>query len=140
MPTKEIILGINWEQNSTASLMIDNEIVGCSSEERFSKVKNDERYPINAINWLLQEFNVSASEITSVCFISKVWSPIYILARHYTNFSMDDYLLEQKKYWYPKIYLNKKISYLKLFKKKIDCFKQMMIYLDVILLLNCFKR
>jgi carbamoyltransferase len=120
MPTKEIILGINWEQNSTASLMIDNEIVGCSSEERFSKVKNDERYPINAINWLLKEFNVSALEITSVCFISKVWSPIYILARHYTNFSMDDYLLEQKKYWYPKIYLNKKISYLKLFKKKID--------------------
>jgi len=69
MPTKEIILGINWEQNFTASLMIDNEIMGCSSEERFSKVKNYEIYPINAINWLLQEFNVSASEITSVCFI-----------------------------------------------------------------------
>jgi hypothetical protein len=49
-----------------------------------------------------------------------VWSPIYILARHYINFSMNDYLLEQKKYWYPKIYLNKKISYLKLFKKKVD--------------------
>ena len=120
MKNRNIILGINWEQNSSASLMIENKIVGCSSEERFSKVKNDERYPINAINWLLKEFKVSTLEITSVCFISKVWSPIYILTRHYTNFSMDDYLLEQKKYWYPKIYLNKKISYLKLFKKKID--------------------
>ena len=38
-----IILGINWEQNSSASLMINGEIVGCASEERFSKIKNDER-------------------------------------------------------------------------------------------------
>ncbi len=120
MSAKNIILGINWEQNSTASLMIDGKIVGCSSEERFSKIKNDERYPLNSINWLIKEFKISPKEITSICFISKVWSPIYILTRHYTNFSMDDYYEEQKKYWYPKIYQNKKISYLNLFKKKID--------------------
>ena len=42
MKNRNIILGINWEQNSSASLMIENKIVGCSSEERFSKVKNDE--------------------------------------------------------------------------------------------------
>ena len=39
----EIIIGINWEQNSTASLMINGEIKGCVSEERFSNIKNDER-------------------------------------------------------------------------------------------------
>ena len=50
-----IILGINWEQNSSASLMIDGKIVGCSSEERFSGIKNDERYPYQAINWLLKK-------------------------------------------------------------------------------------
>jgi carbamoyltransferase len=120
MKNRNIILGINWEQNSSASLMIENKIVGCSSEERFSKVKNDERYPINAINWLLSEFKISTDEITSVCFISKVWSPMYILTRHYTNFSMEDYNIEQRSYWYPKIYQNKKISYLKLFNQKID--------------------
>jgi len=67
MKNRNIILGINWEQNSSASLMIENKIVGCSSEERFSKVKNDERYSINAINWLLSEFKISKDEITSVC-------------------------------------------------------------------------
>ena len=49
---KEIILGINWEQNSTAALMINGEIVSCVSEERFSRVKNDERYPKKAIDWM----------------------------------------------------------------------------------------
>ena len=120
MKKKSVILGINWEQNSTASLMINNKIVGCASEERFSRVKNDERYPINAINWLLKEFKIKPTEITNICFISTVWSPIYILTRHYTNFAMDDYLVEQKNYWYPKIYKNKTISYLNLFKNKID--------------------
>jgi len=92
-----IILGINWEQNSSASLMINGEIVGCASEERFSKIKNDERYPHKAINWLLKEFNVSPGLIDEVCFISSVWAPSYMLTRHYTNFSIDDYIMEQKK-------------------------------------------
>ena len=41
---RNIIIGINWQQNSTAALMINNNIVACVSEERFTKVKNDERY------------------------------------------------------------------------------------------------
>ena len=34
--------------------MIDGEIVSCVSEERFSRVKNDERYPKKAIDWILE--------------------------------------------------------------------------------------
>ena len=44
------IIGINWQCNSSACLMINGKIVGSVSEERFSKVKNDERYPKHAIN------------------------------------------------------------------------------------------
>ncbi|MDA9134160.1 hypothetical protein N9J34_01475 [Candidatus Pelagibacter ubique] len=120
---KKIILGINWEQNSTAALMIDGAVVACSSEERFSRIKNDERYPKKAIDWVLKTSNIKPSQIHHVCFISNVWSPNYILTRHYTNFSIEDYIKEQKKYWYPKIYNNKKLDYLKIFKSKID-FKQ----------------
>ena len=39
MKEKSIIVGINWEQNSTACLMIDGRIVGAISEERFTRVK-----------------------------------------------------------------------------------------------------
>ena len=45
---KKYIIGINWEQNSTAAIMLDGKILECISEERFSRVKNDERYPIKA--------------------------------------------------------------------------------------------
>ena len=54
----KIILGINWELNSTASLMINGNIISTASEERFSKIKNDERYPYQAINYILSENNI----------------------------------------------------------------------------------
>jgi len=66
--------------------MINGKIVGCSSEERFSGVKNDERYPYQAINWLLKKFNVKKKDIDEVAFISTVWSPTYILTRYYTKY------------------------------------------------------
>ena len=115
-----IILGINWEQNSSASLMIDGKRVGCSSEERFSGIKNDERYPYQAINWLLKKFKIKKSLIDEVAFISTVWAPGYILTRHYTNFSINDYVEEQKKIWYPRIYQKKSVSMMKVFDHKID--------------------
>ena len=118
---KNILLGINWEQNSTAARMIDGKIVGCSSEERFSKVKNDERYPKKSIDWLLKSYRIKPDQIDNVCFISNAWAPSYILTRHYTKMSIDEYIDEQNKIWYPKFYENnKKISQLKIFKNKLD--------------------
>ena len=117
---KEIYIGINWEQNSTAALMVDGKILGSISEERFSRIKNDERYPYQAINWLLKNFKISKKDITAVCFISNAWSPAYILTRHYTKMNVSDYINEQKKIWYPRLYENKKVSQLKVFKDKID--------------------
>ncbi len=117
---KEIILGINWEQNSTVSLMIDGEIVSCVSEERFSRVKNDERYPKKAIDWILKENQIRKKDITKVCLISTAWTPSYSLIRHYTNFSIKNYIEEQKKIWFERIYKKKKVSHLKIFKNKID--------------------
>ena len=117
---KEIYIGINWEQNSTAALMVDGKILASISEERFSRIKNDERYPYSAINWLLKNFKIAKKDITAICFISEAWTPAYILTRHYTKMNVNDYIDEQKKIWYPRLYKNKKISQLKTFKDKID--------------------
>ncbi len=116
----EVLIGINWEQNSTACIMVNGKIVGCSSEERFSRIKNDERYPKNAIDYLLKKHSIDQNLIKKVCIISNQWSPFYSLVRHYTNFSIDDYIKEQNEIWYPRIYKKKHISFLKVFKKKID--------------------
>ena len=117
---KEIILGINWEQNSTAAIMVNGQIVSCVSEERFSRVKNDERYPKKAIEWILKENNIKKNDITKVCVISNAWSPTYSLIRHYTKFSIKDFIEEQKKIWFERIYKKKKKSQIKVFHQKID--------------------
>ena len=118
--TKKIIIGINWEQNSSAALMIDGKIISAASEERFSNKKNDESYPKSAINFLLKSNKIKKSQVTNVCFISKYWSPTYSLIRHYTNFSIKDYIKEQDEYWFKKIYENKKLSLITIFKNKLD--------------------
>jgi len=123
LKTDSILIGINWEQNSTACLMINGEVIACVSEERFSRVKNDERYPINAINWILKHYNINSNEIEAVCVISKLWSPGYILTRHYTNFSIENYIEEQQKIWFQRIYKKKKISQVKTFEKKLDFYQ-----------------
>ena len=115
-----IVLGINWHQNTSASLLIDGKIISCSSEERFTGVKNDERYPVNAINWVLRANKIKPQEIDKVCFISNVWVPTYHLTRHYTNFSIQDYLKEQKDVWYPRIFEKKKTSFIKEFYNRLD--------------------
>ena len=117
---RDVIIGINWEQNSTVALMINNQIVGCVSEERFTNIKNDERYPYNALNWLIKKFKINKSEISGVNFISNSWTPTYSLIRHYTKFSMDDYINEQHSVWFPRIYRGKKISHIKIFEKKLE--------------------
>ena len=48
------LLSIMWGTTSTAALMADGEIVACASEDRFSRIKNDERYPLHAIEAVLQ--------------------------------------------------------------------------------------
>ena len=120
MKEKSIIIGINWEQNSTACLMIDGRIIGAISEERFTRVKNDESYPKNAIEYLLKKNKIKNNQISNVCFISNFWSPTYSLINHYTNFSLKDYVKEQHEVWYKKIFLKRKVSILKTFKKKVN--------------------
>ena len=115
------VLGINWEQNSTASLFRDGKLLACISEERLSRTKNDERYPKSAIDYLLEEHEVTTDELSAVCFVSTSWSPGYVLTRHYTTFTIDDYIREQHELWYPRLFegaLNK--SQLDVFSNKLD--------------------
>ena len=74
-----IILGVCLSFQSSACLLIDGEIKLATSEERFSRIKNDERYPVNAINWMIKKFKVLKDEIEAVCFISKFQLFVYIL-------------------------------------------------------------
>jgi carbamoyltransferase len=60
------ILGISDSHLSTACLLKDGEVVGCMSEERFTREKNQCAYPEQAIEFLLRQTEVSSDEITAV--------------------------------------------------------------------------
>jgi len=69
------ILGIVMTTGSTAALMIDGRIVASVSEERFSRSKNDERYPKQAIEAVLNESGVDPQELDLVAFSGELWAP-----------------------------------------------------------------
>jgi carbamoyltransferase len=116
-----IILGICLSFQSSACLMIDGKIISASSEERFSGIKDDESYPIKAINYILKSNNIKKKQIDYVSILSNHWTPYYLLVNRFSKLNHIDRKLEEKLYWYPKIYQkNKKVSLLKIFKKKIN--------------------
>ncbi len=63
------ILGIScFYHNSAAALIRDGKIVAAAEEERFTRVKNDRRFPHNAINYCLEEAGISQKQLTAVVY------------------------------------------------------------------------
>src|SRR5262245_38988449 len=61
-----IVLGVNETHCATAAILRDGEIVGCASEERFSRLKNDAGYPHRAIDALCRELGIDRRTIDLV--------------------------------------------------------------------------
>jgi carbamoyltransferase len=61
-----IVLGISETHCATAAILRDGAIVGCASEERFTRLKNDAGYPRLAVDALLRECGLGAAQIDLV--------------------------------------------------------------------------
>ncbi|MGH7310466.1 MAG: carbamoyltransferase C-terminal domain-containing protein [Candidatus Rokuibacteriota bacterium] len=61
-----IVVGITETHCATAAILRDGTIIGCASEERFSRLKNDGGYPGQALAALLRELAISPQEIDLV--------------------------------------------------------------------------
>ena len=61
-----IVLGLNETHCATAAVLQDGRVVGCASEERFTRLKNDAGYPRLAIDALLAELQLSPADIDLV--------------------------------------------------------------------------
>ena len=57
------IFGLNIGHNATACLLKDGKILGCVSEERFSRIKNHSGIPFKSINYLLDSNKISMADI-----------------------------------------------------------------------------
>ncbi len=78
------ILGISaFYHDSAAALVQDGRLVAAAQEERFSRVKHDERFPINAIRYCLREGDVGPDELEAVVYYDKPISTFARLLRTY---------------------------------------------------------
>lgn len=63
------ILGISAFYHDSAAVIVKNgEIIAAAQEERFSRKKHDPRFPVNAINYCLEEAYIEPSEIDAIAF------------------------------------------------------------------------
>jgi len=114
------ILGLTLGQCSGSSIFVDDKIVYSSSEERYSRKKSDESYPINSINDGLSYCNINPKDLDKVIIAGKAITLVPVLLRTFSNFSINDHMKAMKEYWYPKLIKNEDVDILKLFKTKIS--------------------
>ena len=66
------ILGIScFYHDSAATIIIDNEIIAASQEERFTREKHTPEFPSNAIKFCLEETGLKIEELDAVVFYDK---------------------------------------------------------------------
>jgi carbamoyltransferase len=66
------ILGIScYFHDSAACLLKDGNIVAAAEEERFTRIKHDNSFPINAINYCLKEAKITSERLSYVVFYEK---------------------------------------------------------------------
>ncbi|HYU98250.1 MAG TPA: carbamoyltransferase [Pyrinomonadaceae bacterium] len=66
------ILGISaFYHDSAACLVVDGEIVAAAQEERFTRVKHDHNFPLNAARYCLSEVKLQAEQLDYVGFYDK---------------------------------------------------------------------
>ena len=114
------LLSIQWGTNSTAALLVDGAIVACVSQERFSRIKNDERYPRQAIEAVLELGGLDATELDAVVFADFRFDAKAVLVHKYSGFTVHDRLREQTHYWGPKLLEGREANYLDVFRDRLD--------------------
>ncbi len=66
------ILGISaYYHDSAAALLQDGEIIAAAQEERFTRIKHDHEFPLNAIKYCLKEAGITSKDLGYVAFYDK---------------------------------------------------------------------
>jgi len=82
------ILGISaFYHDSAASIIIDGQIVAAAQEERFTRKKHDEAFPVKAIQYCLKESGLTLDKIDAVVFYDKPLLKFERLLETYYAFS-----------------------------------------------------
>lgn len=82
------VLGISaFYHDSAAALVVDGRIVAAAQEERFTRIKHDEAYPRNAIDYVLGQAGLRLAEVGHVVFYDKPFLKFERLLETYVSFA-----------------------------------------------------
>lgn len=85
---QEIILGISaYYHDSAAAIIKDGEIIAAAHEERFTRIKQDSSFPINAAKYVLEEAGIEYSNLAAVVFYDKPFLKFERLLETYHAFA-----------------------------------------------------
>jgi carbamoyltransferase len=86
------ILGISaFYHDSAAALLVDGRIVAAAQEERFTRKKQDARFPVHAIAYCLDEAGCKLDDIDYVVFYEKPFLKFERLLETYVAFAPQGY-------------------------------------------------
>src|SRR5450755_175506 len=86
------VLGISaFYHDSAAALLIDGHIAAAAQEERFTRKKQDARFPTHAISYCLAEGGIKLDEIDYVVFYEKPFLKFERLLETYVAFAPQGY-------------------------------------------------
>ena len=110
------IMAIQEAHDCSCAVMIDGVITAAAQEERLSLKKGDYGFPKNAVEFCLDFANVKPNELDKVLLCSYNWNPVLTKIKRNANFSVQDFVDEQHKYWYPTLFKEGvKVNYYNLF-------------------------
>ena len=82
------ILGISaYYHDSAACLLEDGEIIAAAQEERFTRKKHDQNFPINAIKYCLDEASITSNDLEIISFYDKPFLKFERILETYLTYS-----------------------------------------------------
>lgn len=111
------ILGVYWGLGSGASLFVKDSITKAVNEERFTRLKNEDRFPLESIKYCMD--GLESEHLDAVAVASQDSSYWYHLKRK-ACWTIEDYIQEQHDYWFPKLLEGKNIDQIDLLQHCVD--------------------
>src|SRR4249919_2682654 len=101
------VLGLSaFYHDSAAALVVDGTVVAAAQEERFSREKHDEAFPVRAIAYCLREAGLSPEQVDYVGFYEKPFLKFSRLLETYLSYAPSGFASFAKAM---PIWLNKKL-------------------------------
>lgn len=116
------ILSLYTSFPSSASLFQNGRVVAATHEERFTRKKNDETFPVQSIDYCLRQGNVRPADLDGVAIASYLGASYDDSVMRKSQWTTDDYLKEQYCRWLPIAQgeASKSQTLLEIFPNKID--------------------